>query len=65
MVKYLGLGKVIWYRHKASTQIARVLRTHLAGKEEVPDCNVGVPSVRKNAIYCTLVYTVNIDNDWQ
>jgi hypothetical protein len=28
-IEYLGLGKVMWYQQKLSTQIARVLRTYV------------------------------------
>jgi hypothetical protein len=28
-IEYLGLGKVMWYQQKISTQIARVPRTYV------------------------------------
>ena len=53
-IEYLGLGKVMWYQQKISTQIARVPRTYVAENKEVPDSNIGVPPVRKYANYRTL-----------
>jgi hypothetical protein len=53
-IEYLGLGKVMCYQQKISTQIARVLRTYVAENKEVPDSNIGVPTVRKYANYRTL-----------
>jgi hypothetical protein len=53
-IEYLGLGKVMWYQQKISTQIARVPRTYVAENKEVPDSNIGVPQVRKYANYRTL-----------
>jgi hypothetical protein len=58
-VEYLGLGKVMWYQQKVSTQIARAPRTyvvHAAENKEVPDRNIGVPPVRKYANYRTLKF---------
>jgi hypothetical protein len=54
--EYLGLAKVIWYQQNLSTQTATVPRTYvlLAENEEVPDRIIGVPPVRKYAIYRTL-----------
>jgi hypothetical protein len=42
-IEYLGLGKVMWYQQKISTQIARVPRTYVV-ENKVPDRNIGVPS---------------------
>jgi hypothetical protein len=47
-VKYLELGKGMWYQQKVITQIARVPRTYmvyLAENKEVPDRNIDVPPV--------------------
>jgi hypothetical protein len=52
-IEYLGLGKVMWYQQKVSTQIARVPRTYVVENKEVPDSNIGVPPVRKYANYRT------------
>ena len=41
-IEYLGLGKVMWYQQKISTQIARVPRTYVVENKEVPDSNIGV-----------------------
>jgi hypothetical protein len=55
-IEYLGLGKVMWYQQKVSTQIARVPHTYVyvAENKEVPDSNIGIPLVRKYANYHTL-----------
>jgi hypothetical protein len=43
-IEYLGLGKVMWYQQKISTQITRVPRTYctwyVAENKEVPDSNI-------------------------
>jgi hypothetical protein len=62
-IEYLGLGKVMYYQQKISTQIARVPRTYtwyVAENKEVPDSNIGVPLVRKYANYRTLVVSLSI-----
>jgi hypothetical protein len=57
-IEYLGLGKVMWYQQKVSTQIVstqfRVPTWYVAENKEVPDSNIGIPPVRKYANYRTL-----------
>jgi hypothetical protein len=55
-IEYLGLGKVMCYQQKVSTQIVRVPRTYVTENKEVPDRNIGVPPVRKYANY-RILYT--------
>ena len=52
-IEYLGLGKVMCYQQKISTQIARVPRIptwYVTENKEVPDSNIGELS---HPVYCT------------
>jgi hypothetical protein len=65
-IEYLGLGKVMWYQQKISTQIARVPRTYVVESKEVPDSNIGVPpahpayrTARENSLELIKLSSIN------